>query len=314
MSEKKSMMAIAVNKSICKEYSTSSNPRTVYLESGQEFQIQIFNPHTYTIGVKIYINGERIPNMLVLNPGERIWLERYLDTAKKFKFSTYEVDGNDSDVKEAIKDNGLIKVEFYKEVRKKSCLDNKITWQTYDNSNKLDTNKIDYNKYNKNYKFDPSSVTAKLNDYTFETTTAGLSGQILINSDLLSTEDLCGTHAYYSKAFSVPTVSSASIDCITTANYSCDCTGISSSATSISIEPQTIETGRIDEGSYSNQMFQNVNKDFEYFAFVTEKIKLLPVSQKPYTVNDLQKIYCPECGRKLKSQYKFCPYCGTEIE
>lgn len=309
MSEKKSMIAIAVNKSICKEYSTSSNPRTVYLESSQEFQIQIFNPHTYTIGAKIYINGERIPNMLVLNPGERIWLERYLDTAKKFKFSTYEVDENDSDVKEAIKDNGLIKVEFYKEVRKKSCLDNKITWQTYDNSNK-----IDYNKYTKNYKFDPSSVTATLNDYKFDNATTTLTGEKILKGELLSTEDLCGTHAFYSKSFSVPTVSSASIDCITTANYSCDCTGISSSATSISIEPQTIETGRIDEGSYSNQMFQNVNKDFEYFAFVTEKIKLLPVSQKPYTVNDLQKIYCPECGRKLKSQYKFCPYCGTEIE
>jgi len=302
MSEKKSMMAIAVNKSICKEYSTSSNPRTVYLESGQEFQIQLFNPHKYTIGAKIYINGERIPNMLVLNPGERIWLERYLDTAKKFKFSTYEVDGNDSDVKEAIKDNGLIEVEFYKEVRKKSCLDNKITWQTYDN-----TNKIDYNKYIKNYKWDPSTITATLNDYTHDTTTNALTGELLIN------DDLCGTHAYYSKAFSEPTAS-ASIDCITTANYSCDCTGISSSATSITIEPQTIETGRIDEGSYSSQEFQNVNKDFEYFSFVREKIKLLPISQKPYTVNDLQKIYCSECGRKLNTKYKFCPYCGTEVD
>lgn len=308
MNEKKSMMAIAINKSICKEYSTSSNPRTVYLESGQEFQIQIFNPHKYVIGAKIYINGSRIPNMLVLNPGERIWLERYLDTAKKFKFSTYEVEGDNSIVKEAIKDNGLIKVEFYKETRKKSYLDNKITWQTYDNSNK-----IDYNKYNKNYKFDPSAITATLNDYTYDTKSTTLSNELL-NSEYLSTDDLCGTHAYYSKAFSVPTVTSASIDCITTANYSCDCTGISTSVSSISIEPQTIETGRIDEGSYSSQEFQNVHKDFEYFAFVTEKIKLLPISQKPYTVNDLQKIYCSECGRKLNTKYKFCPYCGTEIE
>lgn len=302
MSEKKSMMAIAVNKSICKEYSTSSNPRTVYLESGQEFQIQLFNPHKYVIGAKIYINGERIPNILVLNPGERIWLERFLDTAKKFKFSTYEVDGNDSDVKEAIKDNGLIKVEFYKEVRKKSCLDNKITWQTYDN-----TNKLDYNKYKKHFNWDPSVITATLNDYMYNDTKTALTGEILCS------DDLCTTHTYYSKAFGEPTAT-ASIGSITTANYSCDCTGISSSATSISIEPSSIETGRIDEGSYSNQEFQDVNKDFEYFSFVTEKVKLLPVSQKPYTVNDLQKIYCSECGRKLNTKYKFCPYCGTEVE
>lgn len=302
MSEKKSMMAIAVNKSICKEYSTSSNPRTVYLESGQEFQIQLFNPHKYTIGAKIYINGERIPNILVLNPGERIWLERFLDTAKKFKFSTYEVDGNDSDVKEAIKDNGLIKVEFYKEVRKKSCLDNKITWQTYDN-----TNKLDYNKYKNNYKWDNGALNATLNDYTYDTKSTALTGEILCS------DDLCTTHAYYSKAFSEP-IATASIGSITMANYSCDCTGISTSATSISIEPETIETGRIDEGSHSNQEFQDVNKDFEYFAFVTEKVKLLPVSQKPFTANDLQKIYCSECGRKLNTKYKFCPYCGTRVE
>lgn len=302
MSEKKNMMAIAVNKSICKEYSTSSNSRTVYLESGQEFQIQLFNPHRYVIGAKIFINGERIPNILVLNPGERIWLERFLDTAKKFKFSTYEVDGTDSDVKEAIRFNGLVKVEFYKEVRKKSCLDNKITWQTYDN-----TNKIDYNKYKGNYKWEPGLITATLNDYTYDTKSNGLTGQILCS------DDLCSTHTYYSKSFSEPTAT-ASIGSITTANYSCDCTGISTSATSISIEPSSIETGRIDEGSYSSQEFQDVNKDFDYFPFVTEIIKLLPLSQKPYTVNDLQKIYCSECGRKLNTKYKFCPYCGTEIE
>ena len=302
MSEKKSMMAIAVNKSICKEYSTSSNSRTVYLESGQEFQIQLFNPHKYTIGAKIYINGERIPNILILNPGERIWLERFLDTAKKFKFSTYEVDGNDSDVKEAIKDNGLIKVEFYKEVRKKSYLDNKITWQTYDN-----TNKLDYNKYKKNYTFDPGAITVTLNDYTYDTKTNALTGEILL------CDDLSTTHTYYSKSFSEPTAS-ASIGSITAANYSCDCTGISTSATSISLEPETIETGRIDEGSNSTQEFQNVYKSLECFPFVTETIKLLPISQKPFTVNDLQKIYCSECGRKLNTKYKFCPYCGTEVE
>ena len=64
------------------------------------------------------------------------------------------------------------------------------------------------------------------------------------------------------------------------------------------------ETGRIEAGSTSNQEFDNVNMDFEYFPFVTEKIKILPISQKPFTTNDLHKIYCPECGRKLKSTYE----------
>lgn len=298
MSEKKSMMAIAISKSICKEYSTSSYSRVVYLENGQEFQIQLFNPHKFTIGAEIFINDEILSNRLVLKPGERVWLERYLDVKKKFKFSTYEVEANNNDVQEAIKGNGKIEVKFFKEVRKKSYLDNKITWQTYDNANK-----IEYKKYT----YDPSSLTATQNDYVFDTATTALSGEILIN------DNLCETHAYCSNLYSEPILSS-SIDCITTANYSCDCTGISKSATSISIEPETIETGRIEAGSSSNQEFDTVNIDFEYFPFVTEKIKLLPISQKPYTVNDLQKIYCTECGRKLNTKYKFCPYCGTEIE
>ena len=73
----------------------------------------------------------------------------------------------------------------------------------------------------------------------------------------------------------------------------------------------TIETGRISEGGYSSQKFNNVNIDFEYCPFRTEVIKILPVSRKPYNSSDLNKIYCTECGRKLNPKYKFCPYCGT---
>lgn len=74
------------------------------------------------------------------------------------------------------------------------------------------------------------------------------------------------------------------------------------------------ETGRIEAGSISNQEFDSVNIDFEYFPFTTENVKLLPISQKPYTTNDLHKIYCSECGRKLKTQYKFYPFCGSKID
>ena len=76
----------------------------------------------------------------------------------------------------------------------------------------------------------------------------------------------------------------------------------------------TIETGRISEGGYSSQKFNNVNIDFEYYPFKTEVIKILPVSRKPYNSSDLNKIYCTECGRKLNPKYKFCPYCGTRCD
>ena len=275
MSEKKSMMAIAIAKSICKEYSTSSYSRVVYLENGQEFQIQLFNPRNFTIGVEIFINDEKLSNRLVLKPGERIWLERYLDVKKKFKFSTYEVEGNNKDVQEAIKDNGNIEVKFYKESRNKEYYPSVIV---YDN-NWL--NKNDNIKY-------PSPINVFYN----------------ISNDL-NTGNYCN---YTSKTSSFCT--GLNTNC--TSSISTQDTNYTSSMSTP--DEMVCETGRIETGSQSTQEFNNVNIDFEYFPFITEKIKLLPISQKPFTPNDLHKIYCPECGRKLKSTYKFCPFCGSKID
>lgn len=304
MSEKKSMIAIAVNKSLCKECSlkdsnTTTWSRVVYLENGTEFQIQLFNPHKFTIGAEIYINDEKLSNRLVLKPGERVWLERYLDVKKKFKFSTYEVEGNDPMVQEAIKDNGKIEVKFYREVRKKE-------WTNYPSislSGNDWINTININKY-------PTTIDVLYNHSSD-------------NANKLETthcysSKLCGQGAYGEASAS--TITATSYNATTTANY---CTTVdldacypeTSAATSISMPNKMIcETGRIETGSTSKQEFDNVNIDFEYFPFVTEKIKLLPMSQKPVFANDLQKVYCPECGRKLKTKYKFCPYCGTQVD
>jgi hypothetical protein len=81
---------------------------------------------------------------------------------------------------------------------------------------------------------------------------------------------------------------------------------------SINTQPNTKETGRVSDGSYSSQQFQEVNIDTEIIPFVTETIKILPRSQKPYTKNDLEKVYCTNCGRKIKPKFKYCPFCGTK--
>jgi hypothetical protein len=104
-------VSVGKNKSRLKIY----NGKTVFIKDGEEFQIELFNPTTKTIGAKIFINGNSISNsMLVIKPGERSYLERYLDDNKKFLFETYNVEDS-KEVKEAIKQNGLIKVEFYNE-------------------------------------------------------------------------------------------------------------------------------------------------------------------------------------------------------
>ena len=88
---------------------------TVYLNNGDEFEIELYNPTQNKILAKIEMNGNSIGNGIILRPGERIFLERYLDEAKKFLFETYVVNGNNEEVKQAIANNGDVVVKFYNE-------------------------------------------------------------------------------------------------------------------------------------------------------------------------------------------------------
>jgi len=89
---------------------------TVYLNNGDEFEIELFNPTQNKVLSKIEINGISIGNGIILRPGERVFLERYLDEAKKFLFETYVVNGNNEEVKNAIANNGDITIKFFDEM------------------------------------------------------------------------------------------------------------------------------------------------------------------------------------------------------
>ena len=87
----------------------------VYLKDGSPFEIELYNPKTISVLAKIWINGQVLSAAgIVLRPGQRVYLERFIDVAKKFKFTTYEVDDS-SQTKLAIANNGKIEVQFYDE-------------------------------------------------------------------------------------------------------------------------------------------------------------------------------------------------------
>jgi len=292
MNNNEKLAKIAVRKSLLKEYSNSSNERIVYMNDGTEFQIQIFNPYSYTIGVSFNFNNnlQGNSNLLVLRPGERVWLDRYLDNESHLLFSTYEV-GNSQAVKEAIKDNGNLCIKFYKEQEKHNW-NNTIFVNT--NINAEPWNHVDVY-----YKNQPKSYCADN-----------------INNCFNASLDLCSGEI--SGAASVNTALSASSAC----TYNALSTTYTSASTSTDTykpaklsksRSKSIETGRIEEGSHSNQKFSYVHKDFEYWPFKTEYIKILPTSQKQINANDLKKLYCHECGRKLNQKFKFCPYCGAQL-
>ena len=265
---------IAINKSLLKEYSNSSDERIVYMNDGTEFQIQLFNPYDYVIGVSFSFNKNdnnfSNSNLLVLRPGERVWLDRYLDNESRLLFSTYEV-GASKAVKEAIKNNGNICIKFFKE---------QITYWINNNIYYYEQPYKYYDNY-KIYNTNINDIKNGLNSCNYCQNISSFNGTSITTS-------------------------------ATTAEYTCS-SASTLSAKDLSENSKFVETGRIEEGKHSNQKFKNVNKNFDYFPFKTEYIKILPISQKQITINDLQKRYCHECGRKLNQKYKFCPFCGKKL-
>ncbi len=108
---------IAVRKNRVKSYpSPLSGVRdSIYLSDKQEFEIELFNPSTTTKLAKISIDGKPISSSgIVLKPGQRSYIERYIDTPRKFQFDTYTVE-NSSAAIAAIQNNGLVEISFYDE-------------------------------------------------------------------------------------------------------------------------------------------------------------------------------------------------------
>jgi hypothetical protein len=104
---------ITVNRNRVKNYESN-----VYLKDGTNFEIELWNPTTSKVLASISIDGKIISEKgIILNPGQRVYLERWIDDPKKFKFSTYSVE-NSAESKRAIIENGRVVVNFYEEIRK----------------------------------------------------------------------------------------------------------------------------------------------------------------------------------------------------
>lgn len=267
-----SLARIAISKNLIKEYKSSDSQRTVYLKNGTEFQIYLKNPYQSHLGVKIYVNNKYIGNMLVLKPGQSCWLERYLNENSKFLFSTYEVE-NSAEMKYAIKQNGIVKLEFYHEVE---TVDNGLRID-YDNlilgNDSLRTYDVCYN----------SPITTSLGS-TYGSTTFTASNNLSCSFNANSATAGMNT---LKKARSAKAITQE-IDA-------------------------TIETGRIEKGGRSDQEFNTCDIKFDYRSFKTESILILPQSRKSVTVEETRRRYCSQCGKKVNPKDKFCSNCGARL-
>jgi hypothetical protein len=233
--------------------------QNVYLKDGSEFELELYNSSRKTVLSKIKINGEFIKGGgIILRPGERVFLERYIDVARKFKFETYNVDST-NETMNAIANNGDVEILFYEETE--VVVGNSIP--TYGGT------------------------------YYYNTLTAPIGG------------NLYTSNVNYSS--NVGDLGVSLTNSLGTLN-------LTSSNLKRKKTTKSIETGRVEQGSNSNQTFKTVNKDFNSWTVSVSIWKILPESQRPIEKKDLIE-RCPRCSTKIKkSSWKFCPECGNEIK
>lgn len=288
---------IAINRSRIKVYGKNSKVPTYYLKKGQEFQIELFNPTKDTIMAKISLNGKPIAQGgLVLKPAQRVFLDRYIDVAKKFKFDTYEV-ANTSETRQAIEDNGDFKVEFYKEriPVNNNFNHNSLITRTNSGGTSIGVNNEVYYGGNTTRGFGGSNTTTNMN---------------YLNTDSSNQLGIVGT-------LTTTSMAGATLDSLEFIPQELSRRGI------VDTEPKkrkrskkskSIETGRVEAGSLSEQTLETVYMNWEYTPFHSIEYKMLPVSQKVNTVESISvKRYCTNCANKNKSSFKFCPVCGTKV-
>lgn len=228
----------------------------VYLKDKEEFQIELFNPLTDCVLADIKLNGNTISQSgLVIRPGERFYLDCFIDDKKKFVFNTYEVEDSQS-AKVAISKNGMLEVFFYKESvvglsNWRSRFDRVIVERYYP---------VHYPHYQPYWYGTPNVYCG-----TTITTTGGSS---ILSNNIIGAATT--NTAYYSQPINSAYTS-----------------GIDSIATSYS--SNTVETGRVEKGKKSSQKFDEVDMDFEKFHISSVVLQLLPDSAKPAEAKDLKK-------------------------
>ena len=264
---------ITVNRNRVKNYDEK-----VYLKDSTHFEIELFNPLKVKALVSISIDGKAISERgIILSPGQRVYLERWIDTPKKFKFSTYSVE-NSEEAKEAISENGRVVITFHEEVVK---------------------------NFYPNGMWNGSIITT--NDQPYQYTTDYVYGKT--NTPLPPLGGTTVNHLTYYSNTSNYTISGN----LTTTNLTTT-QGVNLTSRNTSVAGSlSLETGRAEKGENSSQTFKEEIADFNTYAAKIVEWKILPESLKPIEISKIRS-YCTDCGTRVRAtSWKFCPSCGEKL-
>jgi len=236
----------------------------VFLKDEDEFEIELFNPLTVSVLADIKLNGQSISKTgLVIKPGQRVYLDCFIDDRKKFKFSTYEIE-NSGEALDATQNNGVLEVFFYKE--DVITLDN---WQR-----KFDRVIVEkYYPYNPYPWYNPYKVYCGSGTITYGGTTVTTTGNSFTMD--ASSGVIGGTTNVYN--------SSNNINCSYTSQVDLPDLNVAGS-----LSTNSIETGRVEKGEKSKQKFTEVDMEFEKHYISSTIIQILPESRKPAEVKQMK--------------------------
>jgi hypothetical protein len=242
----------------------------VFLNDGDEFEIELFNPLTVSVLADIKLNGQSISKTgLVVKPGQRVYLDCFIDDKKKFKFSTYEIE-NSGESLDATQNNGLLEVFFYKE--DVITLDN---WQR-----KFDRIIVEkwYPVYYPSYPVYPYYNRPSI-WYGTSSPTITIGGSCVnttLNNNIIGTTTT--SNAYYS---------SNNVNFSNTSN-SVNLSNLNIAGSNNMNSLNSIETGRVEKGEVSKQKFTEIEMDFEKNYISSTIIQILPESRKPVETKEIK--------------------------
>lgn len=270
----------------------------IFLNNGDEFQIRLFNPLSEKIGAQVSINGKSPNRLLVLNPGEVVDVDRFIDEQRRMIFETYKYDDGSQAARNAVANNGIIQINFHKEFVP-------IQWPVY-NTGTVTTMGISGSS-------GPTYATLHnlngMGNVNIGTTLGGGTTSNCFHSS--TTIDVNNTtFTASSQPFISPGVYCCDMDLSFVSDVESE---IKSRGTSRKLSKSIKETGRVEKGEKSDQKFKSVDIQFDTFAFHTIIYHLKPMSEKNSYVKEVRE-YCTTCGYRLRNdKWQFCPKCGEKL-
>lgn len=272
---------VTVNRNRVKTYDNK-----VYLKDGTQFEIELWNPNKTRVLASISIDGKDISEKgIVLNPGQRVSIERWVDdkSPRKFKFTTYSVE-NSQAAMNAISNNGRVKVSFYDEILK----------NFYPNGSSFGTVVTTTPTWDHPYYYNINEVNPNIT-----------LGGSTVNNTFNLTNDSAGV--FYSNTSYSSNIGAQGLQ------GPPGPAGIEGAKGSIRSATPEIETGIVGEGDVSKQSFVETTGDFNSWPAKIWEWQILPESTRPLDAEKIRS-YCTDCGTRVRAtSWKYCPSCGEKL-